>query len=186
VHEICGKSVLEVGSQAIGGSIRPYIESLGTTQYIGVDLEAGPGVDEICDAAKLIDHFGYGQFDVVVSTEMMEHARDWRGAINNMRTVLRSEGIIVITTRSLGWPYHAYPDDYWRFELDDIRRIFSDFSILSLEPDNHGPGVFLKAQKRRDGGNVDLDAINLYSIVKIGGVIPSLTAILSGLSANIK
>ncbi|MEZ0346378.1 MAG: hypothetical protein ABWK01_07495, partial [Infirmifilum sp.] len=56
-------------------------------------------------------------------------------------------GIIYITTRSRGFPYHAYPHDYWRYEVYDMREIFGDFEIVKLARDWLEPGVYLKARK---------------------------------------
>jgi hypothetical protein len=54
---------------------------------------------------------------------------------------------IYITTRSYGFPYHAYPYDFWRYEIEDMKKIFSDFEIIKLIKDHEAPGVFLKAKK---------------------------------------
>ena len=111
--DIEGRSVLEVGSLDVNGSVRPDIESLKPASYLGVDIARGPRVDEICDVRHLVDRFGNESFDVVVSTELLEHVRDWKGAITNMKRVLRPGGILIVTTRSLGFPLHGYPWDYW-------------------------------------------------------------------------
>ena len=146
--EFNGKHVLEVGSKYVNGSVRPLIENFcKPKEYIGIDVEPGKYVDVILPAERLIDYFGSESFDVVISTETLEHVRDWRLVVNNMKTVLRRGGFIYITTRSYGFPYHSYPYDYWRYEIADMIRIFKDFEIIKLVKDREAPGVFLKARK---------------------------------------
>lgn len=166
LEEIAGAAVLEVGSRDVNGSVRPLVERAGPASYVGVDIEDGPGVDEVCDATELVSRFGAEQFDVVLSTELLEHVRDWRQAVSQMKDVLRPGGTLVITTRSRGFGVHAYPHDYWRYEPEDMRQIFRDLEIESLERDPTRPGVFLKAQKPQDFAAAPLDDVELYSIVR--------------------
>lgn len=163
--EVKGSRVLEVGSLDVNGTPRKMIEGLLPGSYTGVDLSAGPGVDEVCDVNGLIGRFGQSAFDIVVSTEMMEHVRDWRAAIANLKGVLKPGGLLFITTRSLGYPYHGYPHDFWRFEEDDLRSIFSDMTILSIARDPLVPGVFIKASKPPEYAAKDLSGIALHSII---------------------
>jgi len=163
--EVEGKSVLEVGSLNVNGSTRRIVEGLGPCSYIGVDIQMGPGVDEICNACDIASHFGQGQFDLLISTELLEHVRDWKKVISNFKNVLRPGGLLFITTRSKGFGYHGFPFDYWRFELSDMEEIFSDFIIEALEPDPAGPGVFLKARKAKAFLEKDTEKVTLYSIL---------------------
>jgi hypothetical protein len=78
---------------------------------------------------------------------MLEHVRDWHEAVVNLKGLLRPGGHLLITTRSAGFPYHAWPYDFWRYELDDFRRIFADMDILTLESDSASPGVFMFARR---------------------------------------
>ena len=162
--EVKGASVIEIGSRNVNGGLRQHIESLNPVEYIGVDIVKGNGVDVICDAENIVAQFGPERFDIVVSTEMLEHGRNWRSVIWNMKTVLRPGGIILITTRAPGFGYHGFPDDYWRFTVTNMEAIFSDFNINELEwdtPANHR-GVFVKATKSK---GADLEQINLFSII---------------------
>ena len=71
---------------------------------------------------------------------------------------------IYITTRSYGFPYHAYPYDFWRYEIEDMKKIFSDFEIIKLIKDHEASGIFLKA-KKTSNTLIDLSNIALYSII---------------------
>ncbi len=144
---VVGKEVLEVGSLDVNGSLRPHVETLGPARYVGVDIAPGPRVDAIVDASRLVEHFGLESFDVVVTTEMLEHVRDWQRVVRNLKQVLRPGGVLVLTTRSIGFHYHGYPFDFWRYEPDDMRAIFADFEGLVLESDTDAPGIFLFARK---------------------------------------
>lgn len=163
-EEFKGKRVLEVGSRYVNGSVRPFIESfLRPKEYIGVDIERGKFVDLVLPAERLLDYFGLGSFDVVISTATIEHIRDWRNAINNMKRVLKSNGYIYITTVGRGFPYHGYPYDFWRYELDDMRKIFSDFDIITLKRNiKHHTLIKAKKSVRKP---VDLSNITLYSMI---------------------
>lgn len=164
-EEVMGKSIIEIGSYNVNGSLRPYIESLSPSEYIGVDVLDGPGVDMVCRAENLMDHFPADRFDIVLSTEMIEHVKDWRKVLSNIKRLCKPNGIIMITTRSLGFRYHGHPHDYWRYELEDMRFIFSDCEILNLEKDMITNGIYIKAKKLDVHEETDLSNYPLHSIV---------------------
>ncbi|MEI8190796.1 MAG: methyltransferase domain-containing protein [candidate division NC10 bacterium] len=164
--DVRGKRVIEVGSLDINGSLRSMVETFEPAQYIGVDLCEGHGVDIVCNAAGLIDIFGREKFDLLISTEMIEHVLDWKKIVRNFKRILKPSGTLLITTRSRGFFYHGYPDDFWRFELDDMKAMFSDFDIVALEKDPSSPGVFMMARKPILFIENDLSHLRLYSVVK--------------------
>jgi SAM-dependent methyltransferase len=163
--DIQGRRVLEVGSHDVNGSLRPVLESWGPAEYVGVDLAPGPGVDVVCPAEQLVARFGTARFDVLVSTEVIEHVEDWRAVISNCKRVLAPGGLILLTTRSPGYPYHAFPHDFWRYDQADMRAIFADFEILALQDDPTRPGVFLQARKPAAWEERDLTGYMLHSVV---------------------
>jgi SAM-dependent methyltransferase len=164
--DVQAKRVLEVGSRNVNGSARSLIESLDPAEYIGVDIVPGPGVDELCDVVELRACFGEASFDLVVSTELIEHVKDWRAAIENLKAVLKPGGWILLTTRSSGFKVHGYPWDYWRYEPSDMARIFADFEHVQIKVDPRSPGVFVKAQRPRSPhSHAPLAGIALYSVV---------------------
>lgn len=163
--DVGGKRVIEVGSMNVNGSLRPTIEALGPGDYVGVDLAEGPGVDEVCPAELLVARFGAESFDIVVCTEMLEHVREWRVVVDNLKRLVKPGGLILITTRSKGFPYHEFPFDYWRYEPEDMRAIFADHAIEALERDTYMPGVFLRARRDDHAPAPELAGYKLYSIV---------------------
>jgi SAM-dependent methyltransferase len=119
----------------------------------------------VCSGEDIVAVFGSDNFDVVIATELLEHIKDWRVLVSNMKNACKPGGTIIITTRSRGYGYHAAPFDYWRFEVGDIARIFVDCELLSIEEDPSAPGVFAAFKKPSEFSESDLSDIQLYSIV---------------------
>lgn len=164
-EDVEGKRIIEIGSYDVNGSLRSVIESLNPFEYVGVDLKEGPGVDVVCSAEDVLKCFEKESFDVVISTEMIEHVKDWRKVISNIKNICKFGGIIFISTRSLGFPYHPSPTDFWRFQSKDMKNIFSDCEILTLEEDTEFPGIFIKLRKPINFVENDLTDYKLYSII---------------------
>lgn len=163
-EEIKGKKVIELDSHDVNGSLRSLIEFYQPKEYIGVDIKEGPGVDLICKAEDIVEKLGQESFDVILSTEMLEHVRDWRRVVHNIKNICKTDGIILITTRSYGCPYHDHPYDFWRYELDDMKYIFSDCVIEKLQSDP-AKGIFIKVKKALNFIEKDLSDYELYSIL---------------------
>ena len=163
-EDINGKTVIEVGSMDVNGSFRKLAESYKPKSYLGVDIVRGKGVDVVCNAENLLEEFQSPSFDVLISTEMLEHIRNWKKVISNFKSIVRVGGTMIITTRSYGFPYHGYPYDFWRYEVEDIKNIFSDCSIVQIEKDPER-GVFAKIKKPSDFTENDLSNYELYSVI---------------------
>jgi len=164
-QDVAGKRVLEVGSYDVNGSLRKLIGSWRPAEYTGVDIQEGPSVDLVCDAEKLLDIFPEESFDVVFSTELLEHVLNPKIVVSNIKRLCKRNGIILLTTRSYGFHFHPYPYDFWRFERPDMEELFSDCQITDLEEDFESPGVLVKVEKPSDFVEADLSELKLYNIV---------------------
>jgi SAM-dependent methyltransferase len=84
----------------------------GEFQLVGVDVR---GLERAADEARrlgiaitlreanalrLTEELGQEAFDAVVSTQVLEHIRDWRTALGEMRNVLRPGGTMLVTCDS--------------------------------------------------------------------------------------
>ena len=149
--DVRGKRVLEVGSYDVNGSLQAYVESMNPKELIGVDIKRGPGVTNKLDAKDLVKTYGRESFDLVYSTEMFEHVKNWRDVALNMMAVLKPGGLLVLTTRAPGFPEHCYPEDHWRYTSADLATIFGGgCDILGLVHDIDDMGTFMRA-RRSDG-----------------------------------
>ncbi len=166
--DIVGMDLLEVGSQDVNGSPREALVPYKPKKYIGVDFAHAKGVDVVMDVKDLTTYFGIDCFDVVISTEMLEHAQDWRTAVSQMKAVLKPGGLLVVTARGPGFPYHGYPHDYWRYTVEDFNKIFGDMWICHVgnDTDPCSPGVFLKSRKTASARPVNLADIHVAPVVR--------------------
>lgn len=144
-EEYKARTILEVGSRNVNGSIRGHLEAMQTKSYVGVDIEAGPGVDLVANLYTLGTAWDSRQ-DVVLCLEVLEHLEDWRAAVNRLKALVKPGGLLIITTRRPGFIRHCHPHDYWRFRRDDLTMAFRDFQVEATA-DLNGYGVAIKVRK---------------------------------------
>lgn len=142
-----GAAVIELGSLDVNGSVRPLVAVLKPREYVGVDLRAGQGVDIVCDVCSGFLRERYGQFDLVISTETLEHVQSWPLFVHEIKRLAKPGGHILLTCRSPGFALHDYPGDYWRFTSSDLSAAFSDCDVIEVANDPEAAGVFLHAKK---------------------------------------
>lgn len=96
------KNVLEVGSLNINGSIRPMFLQCN---YIGLDLDIGPGVDVVCAGQDF--NAPDNTFDTVFSTECFEHNPHWEETFRNMIRMTKKSGLVFFTCATTGRKEHG-------------------------------------------------------------------------------
>jgi SAM-dependent methyltransferase len=133
-----GKTVLEVGSYDVNGSLKKHILDNGAKDYTGCDIRAGKNVDIVLKGDLL--PFEDCSFDIIICTEVLEHCKDWKTTVHELKRVCNVGGYILLTARGPGFPIHDYPGDYWRFVPDDIAKAFVEFKIIENKEDPMHPG----------------------------------------------
>lgn len=132
-------AVLEAGSYNVNGSPRSLFAH--APSYVGTDMRQGPGVDVVIDNHDLLGKFGEAAFDTVLCLECFEHDAAFWVTLENLRTMLKPGGHLIVTTPTICFPEHRYPRDYWRFLPDAYGEIFfRDYAILALQPLNSDAG----------------------------------------------
>lgn len=88
---------------------------LGNVEFLEGDLSALPGA---------------GEFDCIIAAEVLEHIRDYHGALEALRAQLRLGGALVLTTPSGRWEWNGpanfrkYREHLHHFERQDLAEIF--------------------------------------------------------------
>ena len=106
--------ILEIGAYQVEGqeglvNLRSLFPG---RPYIGVDMRPGPGVDCVANVESLPQETG--SVGTVVSFNTFEHVRGfWRG-FDEIRRVLRPDGVLIVSC-PFHFRIHNYPHDYWRF-----------------------------------------------------------------------
>lgn len=89
---------------------------------IGLDLEAGDGVDVVHDLeTPLPDTFGL--FDHVDCVSVLEHVRRPWVMCANIEAVM-APGATILVSVPFVWRIHAYPSDYWRMTIEALPILF--------------------------------------------------------------
>ena len=179
-HLGAGTRMLEVGSLDVNGTVRAVLGH-AVASYYGVDIRPGPGVDEVLDVAHLSARFGASAFDLVASTEMLEHCHDWQDALYQMLAVVKPGGLMLVTTRSPGFPLHDHPADHWRFEKQELARLLEPVgTVVELEDDfslGWPCGVGVIVRKRKDGPALEawLADANRHRVTAVDPVADAFT-----------
>ncbi len=124
-----GKRVLEVGSMDINGSVRDLFTNC---DYFGIDLGEGKGVDEVRHVTQVF--LADATYDVIISTEALEHDELWNLSLKAMYRLLKPSGILIITcagpdraehgtTRTEDWASPHTTDYYRNISAEDFASI---------------------------------------------------------------
>lgn len=99
--------VLDMGGQDVNGTVHSQLRDRGFGGALDVlDIEQGVGVTIVGDARNT-DWWDGQSYDLVISTEMLEHLDDWWDSLDVAAQVLRPGGWFVGTCASLGRAPHG-------------------------------------------------------------------------------
>ena len=124
-----GYRVLDVGSGA--KPYRPFFAR--ASEYVGVD-ERDSGADLHAPAEQL--PVPDGHFQIVLCTQVLEHAHDPACAVRELRRAVAPGGRVLASTHGVQ-VYHPNPVDLRRWTHAGLRRLFEengDWSSLTVTP----------------------------------------------------
>ncbi|MEM8994922.1 MAG: class I SAM-dependent methyltransferase [Acidobacteriota bacterium] len=123
--------IVEVGALSPPGqeemaNLRPFFVG---RDYVGCDMQPGPGVDRVEDLHGLT--FADGEVGTFVLADTFEHVRDPQRAMAEVRRALQPGGVVIFTS-VFAFPIHDYPNDYWRFTPEAFRALAEPFRQAAI------------------------------------------------------
>lgn len=120
--------ILEIGSRDYGttANLRDLFPG---EMYIGIDMQAGKGVDRVLDLTipfEKIDAVLEGRrFGAIICLSVLEHCAQPFLMAANITKLLHSGGTLYVSV-PFSWKFHGYPSDYWRFTHEGVKKLFPD------------------------------------------------------------
>lgn len=118
-----------------------YISTLISTDY-NIDKIKNMNTDRViykqCDAEKLAEYFYEKKFDIVFSSNLLEHLSNPEETLRNIHNILNDDGIMV----------HCLPNIFWKFS--QITLYYINIFILLIEKLCE-PGWIMKKVVSGDG-----------------------------------
>ncbi len=143
------KSVVEIGSYNVNGSVRDLFPK---TDYTGVDVRPGKGVDVVADGAA---YEPAKPVDTVVCCEVLEHAENAAEIIANAFAMLQVPGVLILTAAGPERQPHGNnggrvgDEFYANVTEEDLEQWLTDagFAEQSIERDARAGDIYAVAFK---------------------------------------
>ena len=101
----------------VGCGIKPYRHLFAGNEYVGIDVQGGGHDDKAKDVTHYFDGtnipFPEESFDIVISTQVFEHAKNLEALVSEIHRVLKVGGTLFVTMPFV-WPEHEIPFDFRR------------------------------------------------------------------------
>lgn len=101
-----------------GGS--PYAPLFAANEYVRADHTEMPGVDYRINEDGTLPELGSESFDVLLSTQVLEHVPDPAAYLGEALRLLRPGGILLLSTHGT-FSDHPCPGDYWRWTRQGLQ-----------------------------------------------------------------
>jgi SAM-dependent methyltransferase len=145
LKDASGLKIVDIGAQDVNGSLRSVAPK--DCEYIGVDFQAGKGVNVILTDPYSLP-FPDNYADACVSSSCFEHSEFFWLLFLEIARIMKPSGLIYINVPSNG-EFHRFPVDCWRFYPDSgmalqnwARRNGYGTTLLESFIGNQGGGVW--------------------------------------------
>jgi SAM-dependent methyltransferase len=127
--------IFDIGSKDARGSYA-FGSPPDGAKVVCVDIAPGPNVDLVADAHDM-HMVADNSVDFVASVSVLEHVRYPQKVMKEIFRILKPGGIVYINVPFV-FPFHADPDDFYRFSYKGIAILCEDFERVD-SGFNRGP-----------------------------------------------
>jgi len=127
--------IFDIGSKEAAGSYA-FGCPPKNSKVVCVDIMDGPNVDLVADAHDM-HMVSDNSVDLVVSVSVLEHVKYPHKVMKEIFRILKPGGLIYINVPFV-FPFHADPDDFYRFSYKGISILCEDFECVD-SGFNRGP-----------------------------------------------
>lgn len=146
------KQVVEFGSYDVNGSARVLFPD--AEAYLGLDTREGKGVDKVIDVGRWD---GKGEYDLVLCTEMLEHAERPESVIKSAHKALKAGGLLIATMAAPERTPHgadggAVGDEHYANISEDELHDWLDEGWMIVDLQHHAErgDLYVTAKRKRD------------------------------------
>lgn len=119
-----------------GCGVKPYeyIFDEFSETYTGIDVGENHHADFKIEPDERLP-FGDGEFDVVLSSQVLEHVENTSLYLNECNRVLKTGGTLFLSTHGT-WQFHSAPIDVQRWTSYGLKKLISDhgFDVKGFVP----------------------------------------------------
>lgn len=127
-EELKEKESLEILDLGCGSKPYQQLFEGKIKTYVGLDFNKDLNSDIIGIGEYL--PFKSNKFDVIISTQVLEHVDDPSKVIDEIHRVIKKGGFIILSTHGI-WFKHT-PQDNWRWTDSGLEKMFQDFSYKKV------------------------------------------------------
>jgi SAM-dependent methyltransferase len=99
--------------------------------YIGADIQAGPQVDRVLTADGLTREKS-GEYQVVLSSQVLEHVQDADAYLRECHRLLRPGGRLLLSTHGM-FHEHGCPNDFYRWTSRGLETLIGNHGFEIVE-----------------------------------------------------
>lgn len=130
-HYISGATLdLGAGTSKYRGIIYP-----NALKYTTFDIQGGKNINVVGDV--LNPPFKDGEFDTVISTQVLEHVEKPWIMISQISRIIKPGGLCIITAPFM-FPFHADPHDFFRYSKKGMESLFENEGFEIIESGTYG------------------------------------------------
>lgn len=100
--------------------------------YIRADITPAEGIDLITNDQGLLPNEKSGSYDIVFSTQVLEHVPDTAQYLNEAYRLLRPGGSLILTTHGF-YPEHGCPGDFYRWTGYGLKQVAENAGFVVEE-----------------------------------------------------